>query len=35
MEEDEVDEIPEIKAAQFEESKRYARRSVSDVVPQI
>ncbi|XBJ25126.1 cell division control protein 48 homolog E-like [Triticum dicoccoides] len=30
MEEDVVDEIAEIKAAHFEESMRYARRSVSD-----
>lgn len=30
MEEDEVDEIAEIKAAHFEESMKYARRSVSD-----
>ncbi|KAL5209167.1 hypothetical protein ABZP36_004790 [Zizania latifolia] len=30
MEEDEVDEIAEIKGAHFEESMKYARRSVSD-----
>ncbi|CAM0955841.1 unnamed protein product [Alopecurus aequalis] len=30
MEEDEVDEVAEITAAHFEESMRYARRSVSD-----
>ena len=30
MEEDEVDEVSEIKAAHFEESMKYARRSVSD-----
>lgn len=30
MEEDDVDEVPEIKAAHFEESMKYARRSVSD-----
>ncbi|KAL1814662.1 hypothetical protein ACET3Z_017236 [Daucus carota] len=30
MEEDEVDEVPEIKPAHFEESMKYARRSVSD-----
>jgi transitional endoplasmic reticulum ATPase len=30
MEEDEVEEIAEIKAAHFEESMKYARRSVSD-----
>nr|CAB3497060.1 unnamed protein product [Digitaria exilis] len=30
MEEDEVDEIAEIKAAHFEESMKYVRRSVSD-----
>ncbi|MDA4411166.1 hypothetical protein NY831_05950 [Escherichia coli] len=30
MEEDEVDDIAEIKAAHFEESMKYARRSVSD-----
>jgi len=30
MEEDEVDEIAEIKAVHFEESMKYARRSVSD-----
>ncbi|GJN09064.1 hypothetical protein PR202_ga27034 [Eleusine coracana subsp. coracana] len=30
MEEDEVDEIAEIKAAHFEESMKFARRSVSD-----
>ncbi|KAI5021747.1 hypothetical protein ZWY2020_058477 [Hordeum vulgare] len=30
MEEDEMDEIAEIKASHFEESMRYARRSVSD-----
>ncbi|MCO5561671.1 hypothetical protein L7F22_015292 [Adiantum nelumboides] len=30
MEEDEVDEVAEIKAAHFEESMKYARRSVSD-----
>ncbi|KAI3837661.1 hypothetical protein MKW98_027020 [Papaver atlanticum] len=30
MEEDEIDEVPEIKAAHFEESMKFARRSVSD-----
>lgn len=30
MEEDEVDDVSEIKAAHFEESMKYARRSVSD-----
>lgn len=30
MEEDEIDDVPEIKAAHFEESMKYARRSVSD-----
>ncbi|KAL0357601.1 UNVERIFIED_CONTAM: Cell division cycle protein 48 [Sesamum calycinum] len=30
MEEDDVDDVPEIKAAHFEESMKYARRSVSD-----
>lgn len=30
MEEDEVNDIAEIKAAHFEESMKYARRSVSD-----
>lgn len=30
MEEDEGDEVAEIKAAHFEESMKYARRSVSD-----
>lgn len=30
MEEDEVDEVPEIKPAHFEESMKHARRSVSD-----
>lgn len=30
MEEDDVDEVPEIKPAHFEESMKYARRSVSD-----
>jgi transitional endoplasmic reticulum ATPase len=30
MEEDEVDDIAEIMAAHFEESMKYARRSVSD-----
>lgn len=30
MEEDEADEVAEIKAAHFEESMKYARRSVSD-----
>lgn len=30
MEEDVVDEVDEIKAAHFEESMKYARRSVSD-----
>jgi transitional endoplasmic reticulum ATPase len=30
MEEADVDEVPEIKAAHFEESMKYARRSVSD-----
>nr|XP_023879016.1 cell division cycle protein 48 homolog [Quercus suber]POE77308.1 cell division cycle protein 48 like [Quercus suber] len=30
MEEDDIDEVPEIKAAHFEESMKYARRSVSD-----
>jgi transitional endoplasmic reticulum ATPase len=30
MEEDEVDEIAEIRAVHFEESMKYARRSVSD-----
>jgi transitional endoplasmic reticulum ATPase len=30
MEEDETDEIAEIRAAHFEESMKYARRSVSD-----
>lgn len=30
MEEDDVEEVPEIKAAHFEESMKYARRSVSD-----
>ncbi|CAN6466639.1 unnamed protein product [Victoria cruziana] len=30
MDEDDVDEVPEIKAAHFEESMKYARRSVSD-----
>ncbi|KAL0385099.1 UNVERIFIED_CONTAM: Cell division cycle protein 48 [Sesamum radiatum] len=30
MEEDGVDDVPEIKAAHFEESMKYARRSVSD-----
>ena len=30
MEEDEVDEVAEIKAAHFEESMKFARRSVSD-----
>ncbi|KAB5556912.1 hypothetical protein DKX38_007821 [Salix brachista] len=31
MEEDDVNEVPEIKAAHFEESMKFARRSVSDV----
>ncbi|CAN6466632.1 unnamed protein product [Victoria cruziana] len=30
MEEDDVDDVPEIRAAHFEESMKYARRSVSD-----
>ena len=30
MEEDDVDEVSEIRAAHFEESMKYARRSVSD-----
>lgn len=30
MEEDEIDDVSEIKAAHFEESMKYARRSVSD-----
>lgn len=30
MEEDEADEVAEIKPAHFEESMKYARRSVSD-----
>lgn len=30
MEEDEVDEVAEIKGAHFEESMKFARRSVSD-----
>lgn len=30
MEEDVVDEVPEIRAAHFEESMKFARRSVSD-----
>ena len=30
MEEDEVDEVAEIRASHFEESMKYARRSVSD-----
>lgn len=30
MEEDDIDEVSEIKAAHFEESMKYARRSVSD-----
>ncbi|XP_059632723.1 cell division cycle protein 48 homolog [Cornus florida] len=30
MEEDDVDDVPEIKAGHFEESMKYARRSVSD-----
>lgn len=30
MEEDEIDDVPEIKTAHFEESMKYARRSVSD-----
>lgn len=30
MEEDESDEVAEIKASHFEESMKYARRSVSD-----
>lgn len=30
MEEDDIDDVPEIKAAHFEESMKYARRSVSD-----
>lgn len=30
MEEDETDEVAEIKPAHFEESMKYARRSVSD-----
>ncbi len=30
MEEDEFDDVSEIKAAHFEESMKYARRSVSD-----
>lgn len=30
MEEDEADEVAEIKAAHFEESMKFARRSVSD-----
>jgi transitional endoplasmic reticulum ATPase len=30
MEEDDVDEVPEITAAHFEESMKFARRSVSD-----
>ena len=30
MEEDDIDEIPEIKPAHFEESMKFARRSVSD-----
>lgn len=30
MEEDDVDDVPEIKAAHFEESMKFARRSVSD-----
>jgi len=30
MEEDDTDEVPEIKPAHFEESMKFARRSVSD-----
>lgn len=30
MEEDEIDEVSEIKASHFEESMKFARRSVSD-----
>lgn len=30
MEEDDIDELPEIKPAHFEESMKFARRSVSD-----
>lgn len=30
MDEDDIDEVSEIKAAHFEESMKYARRSVSD-----
>lgn len=30
MEEDNTDDVPEIKAAHFEESMKFARRSVSD-----
>ncbi|XP_050376415.1 cell division control protein 48 homolog E-like [Argentina anserina] len=30
MEEDDIDEVPEIKAAHFEDSMKFARRSVSD-----
>lgn len=30
MEEDDADEVPEIKAVHFEEAMKYARRSVSD-----
>lgn len=30
MEEDYIDEVPEIKACHFEESMKYARRSVSN-----
>jgi transitional endoplasmic reticulum ATPase len=30
MEEDDADDVPEIKAVHFEESMKYARRSVSD-----
>lgn len=30
MEEDDIDEVPEIKPAHFEESMKFARRSVSD-----
>ena len=30
MEEDDTDDVPEIKAAHFEESMKFARRSVSD-----
>ena len=30
MEEDDIDEVPDIKPAHFEESMKFARRSVSD-----